>query len=298
MADVIERFFYTTYRVGLIKAAYRMLLRREADADGLRAYGAWIKSRKDFQRFLGELEQSDERRDRLWADMAPALVQALYGGLLGREAEPEFEAGYARLIAEQANPRAVVQELADSEEHWRRVLDQHAQELVQALYSGLLGSEAEAEHQIGYAQAITDKGLAPVVEEIAGSDEHWRRLLKQRAPDLAGSLHRGLFQREPEASAHAASAQRIAADGSLEAALTELGASDAYWQKSLGTRADQVVREIAEGLGVQGDLTQDDIARYAQELQRGVRLKGVVAAIAYRHHPRPSAEPGHVSGGD
>jgi len=135
LADFFYRIFLRLFSKRLVRAAYRGILGRAADDDGLAAYSRELVARRDLAWVLADLAQSEESRQKI-ADSAPRvslgvklgeadagrLVDAAFVGLLHRAPEPEALAAYTRLLVDSGDIAQFLSEIGHSQEHRERLL--------------------------------------------------------------------------------------------------------------------------------------------------------------------------------
>ena len=107
---------------GAVKAAYKAVLGREPDAEGLATYRGRLSHPGGLAGMLTDLVGSEEFRNRVFAEMAPELVRAAYMGMLGREPEEEALASYSGTLAGTRDLPAMLAEISRSDEFRRLVL--------------------------------------------------------------------------------------------------------------------------------------------------------------------------------
>jgi hypothetical protein len=237
----------------LVHSLYRGLLDREPEPEALQGYAEKLATGHDLTPLLAEIAHSDEQWCNTLEARASELVHSLYRGLLDREPEPEALQAYAEKLAEVHDLTPLLAEIARSDEHWRKTLEARASELVHSLYRGLLDREPEPEALQGYAEKLaTGHDLTPLLAEIARSDEHWRKTLEARAPELMRSLYRGLLGRDPDPEGMQGYLQVIREAGGLEKALSSIVASQEFKEK-------QVTKLIAGGQKANSDFTEHDL---------------------------------------
>lgn len=108
----------------------------------------------------------------------------------------------------------------------QEILESHAERLLHAAYAGILGREPDPEGLASHCAHLRQEGrLVPVLADIAGSEEAWRRSVGAHAPQIVGAVFRALLGREPEEEARAVYAELLARTGELELFLSEVARS-------------------------------------------------------------------------
>ncbi|WP_217127067.1 DUF4214 domain-containing protein, partial [Hydrogenophilus thiooxidans] len=135
---------------------------------------------QDLAPLLMEMARSDERWRQSFAERAPELVRALYRGLLGREPEPEALQDYAERLTQTHDLAPLLMELARSEERWRQSFAERATNLVNQIYNGLMGREADPSGLKTYTdKLIKEGGIQNTLQSIINSDEFNKKKFKQ-----------------------------------------------------------------------------------------------------------------------
>src|SRR5207248_2825891 len=105
------------------------------------------------------------------------LVSAVYQGLLNRELDEEAQRTYVTQLRESGDLPGVLAIIARSDEHWGKLLPARAEQLVTAIYQGLLNRELDEEAQRTYVTQLRESGDLPVLlATIARSEEYWLSL--------------------------------------------------------------------------------------------------------------------------
>jgi tRNA A-37 threonylcarbamoyl transferase component Bud32 len=97
----VWRLFLRLHAADLVKTAYRGLLGREPDPEGLAAHSATLAATQELAAFLADVIRSDEFLQKSFTALAPDLVRAAYRGLLGREPDPEGLAAHIASLAKK-----------------------------------------------------------------------------------------------------------------------------------------------------------------------------------------------------
>src|SRR5712672_114759 len=233
----------------LIRALHLGLLSREPDPEALRDQVPRLGAPHDLAALLSEMARSDEHWNRTLIGRAPELVRVVYQGLLNREPGTGDLRRHSEQLAETYDLEPVLEQMARSDEQWQRTLEMRANDLVRALYRGLLQREPEADALQAYAaRLIQTHDLVPLLSEIVRSDERWHKSLEVRAPDLVQALYRGLLQRDAEPEALEAYAAKLMQTHDLTPLLAGISRSDERWQRALEARAPELVSALYRGL--------------------------------------------------
>lgn len=192
------RGFLGRHRGGVLAEAYRGILGREPDAEGLASHRATLAHARRLAPVLDSMVRSEEVWRRLLGLRAGALVGAVFRALLDREPEDEARAAYGDLLARTGDLEAFVAEVARSTEHENRVLAKHGaapaaavgvggwtlhdhDALVHAVFRGLLGRDPDPQALATYTRLLAEGGdVAAFIAEVDRSAEHRRRILLHR----------------------------------------------------------------------------------------------------------------------
>lgn len=99
----------------------------------------------------------------------------------------------------------------------------YANEVVRIVYRGLLAREVDAAGLDTYSKSLESSvDLAGLLKEISNSDEHWKKSLNARAPELVHAVYRGLLGREPDPKGLQKYSRDLAKGGQLSTVLTDI----------------------------------------------------------------------------
>ncbi len=273
------RFFTRVFAPQLIGAAYRGILGREAEPNGLHAYARSLANSRDLAEILRDFQRSDECWQQSIADRSEDLIRSFYQGLLNREPGPAGLEHHAAELAEGHNLAALLREICQSEEHWNIILDSRANGLIREFYLALLGREPEREAlENGSAKLLQAHDLRAVLADLCGSDEHWQLTLGRRAHDLVRAVYLGLLGREPELKALESFAAKLARTRDLAGLLAGVSGSDEHWKLILSSRSEDVVRGFCHGI-LGRDPEPDELASLSAALAKSRNLADLVHSI-------------------
>lgn len=161
------------HRAGeLVSEAYRSLLGREPEDAALKAYAEQLKEHKSLEQTLAAIAQSQEHRDLVRRDSAEEVVRSAFAALLQREPEEAALTAYAANIRQGQPLTEVLSSIAHSQEHWRLLVREHAEEVVTAAFHGLLGREPDSVGLAAHAgQLRLSNDLTKVISTIGNSRE-------------------------------------------------------------------------------------------------------------------------------
>ena len=233
----------------LAQAACESLLGTEPAAATLEDYAAQLREHRDPARLLATIAASQEHWERLFALRAEELVGAVYQGLLNRAADAPALGEYSAQLRQDKSLAALLAKVVQSAEHWERLLAMHADELVAAVFAGLLNRPADAAALADYsAQLRSSRDLVPLLSSVGESAEHWERLRTLKAEERVREIFQGLLGREPEPEALLGYGAELRQGGRLAKLLAEVSQSDEHWRKMLALKAKEVVAAVYRGL--------------------------------------------------
>ena len=183
----------------LVRLLFLALLQREPEPAALAVYVAQLREHKDLRHLIGSIAGSAEHFGLQLAAAGEQWVRQLYLTLLQREPEPAALAAYAAQLREHRDLIRLITALAQSDEHWRKLLALHSEELVGSLYQGVLQRPADEHGTATYAAQLREgKDLTPLLRNLSQSQEHWEQLLSDRAEALVGAVFEGLGLEKPD----------------------------------------------------------------------------------------------------
>jgi GrpB-like predicted nucleotidyltransferase (UPF0157 family) len=194
---------------------------------------------------IAALTRSEAYGAALFRRHAASVVNDLYSGLLNRAADPEGLAIYTAELTAPAEIGAIVQKIANSEEHWHTLIRGHAEQLVGLAFQKLLNREPSAQE---FAEKIgelsTAAALGELLKTLGTSEEHWKAQLAQNASKLADEIANRL---ELDVHGGDSDAPGAVAGIALESVVQRISAltrSDEYGAALFRRGAASVVKEI------------------------------------------------------
>src|SRR5207248_3342139 len=264
----------------LVTAIYQGLLNRELDEEAQRTYVTQLRESGDLPGLLATIDRSQEHWERLLPARAEQLVSAVYQGLLNRELDEEAQRTYVTQLRESGDLPGLLATIDRSQEHWERLLPARAEQLVSAVYQGLLNRELDEEAQRTYVTQLRESGDLPrVLASIDRSQEHWERLLPARAEQLVSAVYQGLLNRELDEEAQRTYVTQLRESGDLPRVLASIARSEEHWAQLLPARAEQLVTAIYQGL-LNRELDEEAQRTYVTQLRESGDLPRVLASIA------------------
>ena len=187
-ADLSARTDYRKFRNdsgtrpnAAIRSAYRDILGREPDADGLRNYRqrmvreGWTE--QDVRESLRESAEYASRRN----ESVDGIVRRAYLDVLKREPDPEGLAHYRQRVLDEGweyhDVRRALARSPERREVRRAVREPDAQEVVRQAYRAVLGREVDPDGLANYTQKVMHEGWsrADVERSLRDSDEFRNR---------------------------------------------------------------------------------------------------------------------------
>ncbi len=170
-----------------VKVMYVALLERDADDQGLAAYRAQLSRSSDLTGVARSIARSEEGWNKSIFARPADCVTAVFRGLLGRDPETDALKSYCADLGTNTDFAALLGDIGQSEEHWRRLLGVHAESVVRATFRALLKREPDVEALAAYTRELQrTSDLSALISDISESAEHWELLLhpKRLASDL------------------------------------------------------------------------------------------------------------------
>ncbi|MDI1307900.1 MAG: polysaccharide pyruvyl transferase family protein [Methylotenera sp.] len=185
------KLFVKLYAGDIVKAIYQGILGRQADEVGFAAYFESLKKSGDIESVINEISGSEEAWKNHFYAYPEALVSLVFKGLLAREPEAEALTNYSEKLTEHQNLAEVLSEVGQSQEYWEYILGVNATKIVNGIYLGLLGREADEAGSLTYCEKIKQTGdFVSVITQVGQSQEFQIRsrqestIGKQNKPEL------------------------------------------------------------------------------------------------------------------
>lgn len=178
--ELFQKIFVRIFAEQLVRKAYRGILQRDADPQGLASYTDALKQNLGLAGLLRDVTESDEHWRKTLEARAPELVRSLYSGLLDREPEPEALQDYAEKLATAHDLTPLLAEIAGSDEHWERQYARRVHRVVTEAYRAILGREPDEkglQNWLPTASAWPD-GIRNIVTGLINSEEYKRKAKK------------------------------------------------------------------------------------------------------------------------
>ena len=158
------------------------------------------------------------------------FIQALFQGVLQREADPEGLAAYSVELRNSGDLAAVAGSIARSGEAWTKNLYANPAGLIEAVFRGILGREPDSRALAAYTEYLSNnKDLAALMSIICQSQEHWEKLIAERAEDIVRATFLGILKREPDTEALSVYSAQLRQQRDLSALLGIIASSAEHW---------------------------------------------------------------------
>lgn len=218
----ILRLLIKHYARDIVRSIYTGLLQVEPNEEALTAYVEELRKTGELEPIIRDLAASRTSWEAHLYEHPDALIRFVFQGLLGREPDPEALRTYSGDLAERKDLGAVLSAVGQSQEHWEKLLGHKAEELIKAVYQGLLKREPDPEGLRTYSQTLAEnKNLSEIIRSIDSSPEKKSKTGTNYLPELInGSIFKKLIS--PETISH------------LSALAPHLG-EDLYQQSLLAT---------------------------------------------------------------
>jgi Domain of unknown function (DUF4214)/Sulfotransferase family len=164
-----------------IQTLFQGVLQRDADQEGLAAYTAELRNNGDLAAVAGSIARSDEAWNKnLYANPA-GLIEAVFRGILGREPDSGALEAYTEYLSKNQNLATLMSIVCQSQEHWEKLIAEHAEDIVRATFLGILKREPDTEALSVYsAQLRQQRELSALLGIVASSSEYWDILLQEK----------------------------------------------------------------------------------------------------------------------
>ncbi len=165
-----------------LRDIYLGVLAREPDSDGTAGYIEKLRRTGSPTAVITDLLHSEEFQRKNLAFIALNLVQALYRGILGREADAEGIATYTRKLVEGADLEGLSADLIKSDEFRLKSIETLSPDLVNAAYKGILRRDPDpAGFTAHNSRLMNDHDITALLSGMAESDE-FRQVFERRNP--------------------------------------------------------------------------------------------------------------------
>jgi hypothetical protein len=263
----------------LVQAIQRIFL-RAPDEQGCKAYVEQLRRSKDLMALLAKVVHSPEHWESMVGLRAEELVRAVYAALLKREPDEQALSVYGAQLKKGKDLSRLLSTIAQSQEHWNKLLALRAEELVRWVYEALLNREPDEQALDAHTAQLTDsKDLPRLLSAIAHSQEHWETLLGLRADELVRGVYEALLKREPDEQALNVYGAQLKEGEDLTRLLSTIAHSQEHWDMLLGLRAEELVRGVYEAL-LKREPDEQALNAYGAQLKEGKSLPRLLSAIA------------------
>ena len=251
-ADEFRRNWLASIAPGLARTLYHGILRGDATPEELEAFTEELTRKGDLEGAVAGLLESGEFLRRISVVPVAGMAQALYSGILGREARPEeLEPLVQGLIQSEKNLGGAVEGLLKSGEFQRRSFALLAPDIVQALYGWVLGRQADPEGLKIYSERLAAQyKVDGVMSDLFQSQEYRQKSFATLSRPLLEALYQGALQRDLDPLGWNTYRRALAHTGDIAPILSELIAS-AEFRRTYAAK-EGVLRSRARARAVEG----------------------------------------------
>ncbi|MQR00797.1 DUF4214 domain-containing protein [Glaciimonas soli] len=273
-----ERNFYL-HPDELVRLIFQGLLARAPEAEALYTYTEELAQTKDLSGILSALTHSQEHWEKLMSQRSEELVQASFQGLLGRAPDVEALHTYAEQLAQTKDLSQMLSALAQSQEHWERLMSQRSEELVEASFQGLLARTPEAKALHTYSEQLAQtKDLRGLLSALTQSQEHWDMLFARKSDEIAGAIFKGILGRAPDATELDTYGSILKNKGKLEQFTACINKSELARRDFFSNAAPDLVRGIFIGItGREPDA--NELANNIPKISSATEFQHVIADV-------------------
>ncbi len=230
----------------IVRAAFIGLLSRDPDQDSLAPYSDSLANSGDLASIIKDIAGSEECHHRFFAALAPELTRGMFAGLLGRDPEREALETYSESLASSKNLAPIIEDLVNSREFHDKFFARFVPELVRGAFNGLLGRDPEPEILGPYSTSLASAVyLAPIIADIAGSDEFHDKFIAGYAPELVRGAFNALLGRDPEPEPLESCSSTMSQKGGFAKGLADMINSEEFRKRFFET---VIVRDLIKGM--------------------------------------------------
>jgi len=183
----------------VVRDIYKALLAADID-DAARKTKLNELRKNGLEAFLTDLSKSELLLTQIINQHSEKIVKSILLGLFARAPNSESIIKYSRLLRENGI-EGLLAELVQSNESREALLTNHAENLVAAIFKGILGREPD---EIGFQNKVTNfkinYDIEQLVKGIAFSKEFWTKSLARNATDILNPVLKGILNRDPSQS--------------------------------------------------------------------------------------------------
>jgi hypothetical protein len=177
-------------------------------------------------------------------------VRIYYLGALNRLPKSFRGELYAKSIKRKLGLIDPLLDHATSKKNGNIYLATQRSQLVGTIYQALLDREPEPAALAQYSELLSQTNdIAPLLSEIAGSQEHWHKSLSARAPELVGAIFQALLDRDPEPAALAGYSESLAQSHDLTELVRDIANSEERINKYSISFLIELEKVLLKGLG-------------------------------------------------
>jgi RNase P/RNase MRP subunit POP5 len=224
----------------IIWKAYRDILQRDPDSEGLRYYRSRMRdygwTEKEVQEDLWKSHEYGRQGSHMTRREAERIVRRAYLEVLGREPDPKSRPWVDKILYENWTEQDLVRELRESDEyrHGGRITRAEAERIVRRAYLDVLGREPDPGSRGWVEKVLNDHWTAEdVVRALRDSDEyrHRGRMTRAEAERIVRQAYRDVLGREPDPGSRGWVDKVVNDHWTAEDVVRALRDSDEYRQK-------------------------------------------------------------------
>jgi len=136
-------------------------------------------------------------------------------------------------------------------------------ELVNNIYSGLLGSKADQKTLESWELRLkSGEDLGQLVREIIESEEFFNKFIQTKREEFVARFYQGLLGREPDDEGLRYYTSRLCQSEDFAKIIAAIGASEEHWFRLLANRSEEFVRGIYKAL-LEGNPETTTLEKYS-----------------------------------
>ena len=168
-----------------LRALLRSLLGREPEPEAVAAYCKSLMVSGDFKATADAIVRSEEYKKTRSLGTAAELVRAIFRGLLGREPGSQTLSLYGDTLENKGDVSEIITQILETEEYRKGSIAVLAQDLVRAIFEGLLDRPPDSAAVAYYQKRLSEgREIAPLLAEIIRSEEFAKKYSLKAPPRL------------------------------------------------------------------------------------------------------------------
>jgi hypothetical protein len=247
----------------IIWEAYREILQRDPDSEGLHYYRTRLRdygwTEREVREDLWKSHEYGRHGTPMTRREAERIVRDAYREVLKREPDPGARPWVDKILYEGWTEADLIRELRNSDEyrHGTRMSHQEAERIVREVYREVLGREPDPGSRVWVDKVLYDRWTRQdVAKALMNSDEYRRRgfVKKEEAERIVRRAYLEVLGREPDQGSRAWVEKVMYENWTEQDLVRELRKSDEYRLKGRVREAELIVRQAyLEVLGREPD---------------------------------------------